>query len=105
MSLGAITRDQAKKIAQAIFDDVEMSGLFSLDRVTDVIERMARMERQQDEELDRKIAELYQRHRLNEIPGPFGGTIVATTPELAKKASQLLDFCKTPKQTIIQPDD
>lgn len=36
-----MTRDQAKRIAQAIFDDVEMSRLFSLDRVTDVIERVA----------------------------------------------------------------
>lgn len=40
-----MTRDQAQRIARAIFDDVEMSGLFSLDRVTDVIERTARMER------------------------------------------------------------
>ena len=35
-----MTREQAKRIAQAIFDDVELSRLFSLDRVTDVIERM-----------------------------------------------------------------
>lgn len=100
-----MTRDQAQRIARAIFDDIEMSGLFSLDRVADVIERTARMERQQDEELDRKIAEIYRHNLMYEVPGPFGGTIIATTPELAKTASQLLDFMSTPRQTIIQPDD
>ena len=178
-----MTRDQARKIAEAIFDDIERERLFSLDRVADVIERTARMEadRQEqeqqkavadhlrqfehkpkvptyyptpDEDLAREVERIYARKRgrraslvmdtapgrtammeqttltlpgpevdkfaaaldnppepskgliqLFEAHGPFGGTINATSPELAKKASQLLDFCKTPSQTIIQPDD
>ena len=112
----AMTRDQAKRIARAIFDDVEMSGLFSLDRVTDVIERTARMEQTtfhlSSHEFDKFAAALDNPPepskgliQLFEAPGPFGGNIIATTPELAKKARQLLDFMSTPRQTIIQPDD
>ena len=113
-----MTRDQARKIAEAIFDDIEFSGLFSLDRVADVIERTARMEQTtfhlSGPEFDKFAAALDNPPepsrgliQLFEAPGPFGGTIIATTPELAKKASQLLDFCANPKpdQTIIQPDD
>ena len=111
-----MTRDQARKIAQAIFDDIELSKCLSLDRVTDVIERTARMEQTtlhlSSDEFDKFAAALDNPPepsrgliQLFEAPGPFGGTIIATTPELAKKASQLLDFCKKPNQTIIQPDD
>lgn len=111
-----MTRDQAKRIAEAIFDDIERERLFSLDRVADVIERTARMEQTtlhlSSDEFDKFAAALDNPPepskgliQLFEAPGPFGGAIIATTPELAKKASQLLDFCKTQKQTIIQPDD
>ena len=51
-----MTREQAKRIAQAIFDDVELSRLFSLDRVADVIERMSKME---DPELGVPFTKLY----------------------------------------------
>ena len=127
-------RDQAKRIAKAIFDDIERERLFSLDRVADVIERTAIMEadRQEqeqqkavadhlrqfehkpkvptyystpDEDLAREVKRIYARKVMDTAPGPFGGTIIATSPELAKKASQLLGFCQTPSQTIIQPDD
>ena len=88
---GTLTADQAKRIAQAIFDDIELSRCLSLDRVTDVIERMTNT----PSPAVRYISEVMS--IIERMDGPpidyMPNTIIWRSPT------------RQPDKTIIQPDD
>ena len=88
-----MTHDQARKIAEAIFDDIERERLFSLDRVADVIERTARMEQ-----------------TTLHLSGPAYDRFVAELDRESEPTEALVALYRKsppwkPSQTIIQPDD